>query len=152
MTCDTNWLVIYVKTNKTVVYTIPFQPSDYSVICAAAFGPLGPVHMCLLMCLVPLPLFNQFIMLSVGLYSIRSGPSTLILTRLDKASCFMLVLAVILILLTELKPLSHSAVVSEIVCIYPSLLNHPHPGGRIFWCHPALTCFVAYFWYQNRLA
>ena len=24
---------IYVKTNKTVVYTIPFQPSDYSVFC-----------------------------------------------------------------------------------------------------------------------
>ena len=42
-------------------------------------------------------------------------PSTLILTRLDKASCFMLVLAVVLILLTELKPLSHSAVVGEIV-------------------------------------
>ena len=33
MTCDINWLVIYVKTNKTVVYTIPFQPSDNSVIC-----------------------------------------------------------------------------------------------------------------------
>ena len=71
--------------------------------------------MCPLMCLVPLPLFNQFIMLSVGLYSIRSGPSTLILSRLDKASCFMLVLAVVLLLLTELKPLSHSAVVGEIV-------------------------------------
>ena len=26
-------LVIYVKTNKTVVYTIPFQRSDFSVIC-----------------------------------------------------------------------------------------------------------------------
>ena len=25
---------------------------------------VGPVHMCPLMCLVPLPLFNQFIMLS----------------------------------------------------------------------------------------
>ena len=36
---------------------------------------------------------------------------------LDKASCFMLVLAVVLILLTELKPLSHSAVVGEIVSI-----------------------------------
>ena len=69
--------------------------------------------MCPLMCLVPLPLFNQFIMLSVGLYSIRSGPSTL----LDKASCYMLVLAVVLILLSELKPLSHSAVVGEIVSI-----------------------------------
>ena len=83
--------------------TIQSSASDWG---AAAFGPLGLVHMCPLMYLVPLPLFNQFIMLSVGLYSIRSGPSTLILTRLDKASCFMLVLAVVLILLTELKPLS----------------------------------------------
>ena len=94
--------------------TIQSSASDWG---AAAFGPLGPVHMCPIMCLVPLPLFNQFIMLSLGLYSIRSGPSTWILTRLDKASCFMLVLAVVLILLTELKPLLHSAFVGEIVSI-----------------------------------
>ena len=94
--------------------TIQSSASDWG---AAAFGPLGPVHVCPLMCVVPLPLFNQFIMLSGGLYSIRSGHSTLILTRLDKASCFMLVLAVVLILLTELKPFSHSAVVGEIVSI-----------------------------------
>ena len=123
-----------------MVYTIPFQPSDYSVICAAAFGPLGPVHMCLLMCLVPLPLFNQFIMLSVGLYSRRSGPSTLILTRLDKASCFMLVLAVILILLTELKPLSHSAVVSEIVSISFSS-ESPPPWRQNYLMSPCFDMF-----------
>ena len=102
-----------------MVYTFPFQPSDYSVICirlrcSSLWTPRTSTYVPLN---VSLSLFNQFIMLSVGLYSIRSGPSTLILTRLDKASYFMLVLAVVLILLTELKPLSHSAVVGEIVSI-----------------------------------